>query len=111
MIRPVLLALSASLIGLSGPQTERQHAYVPPNGFVPDSATATRVAEAIWIPIYGEAQIRGQRPYRATLRKGVWTVTGTLKQPTEPGRRAVGGVALAEISRRDARILRVSHGR
>jgi hypothetical protein len=111
MIRTALLVFAAGLIGSGHPRPARQHSYVPPNGFVPDSTTATRVAEAIWIPIYGGERIRDQRPYRATLHKGVWTVTGTLKQPSESGRRAVGGVALAEISKRDARILRVSHGR
>jgi hypothetical protein len=111
MRRPALLLLSITLFGSSGPQTERRQSYIPPDGFVPDSATAARIAEAIWIPIYGEAQVRSQRPYRATLRKGVWTVRGTLRQSTEPGRRAAGGVAVAEISKRDARVLRVSHGR
>ena len=28
------------------------HNYVPPDGYVPDSATAVRIAEAVWIPIY-----------------------------------------------------------
>ena len=81
------------------------HAYVPPAGFVPDSLTAVRIAEAVWTPIYGAAQIQGQRPFRASLQGDVWTVEGSLA----PG--WVGGVALAEISKRDGRILRVSHGR
>src|SRR6266699_3847220 len=29
--------------------------YVPPKGFVPDSATAVRIAVAVWIPIYARA--------------------------------------------------------
>jgi hypothetical protein len=87
-----------------------QHSYVPPDGFVPDSATAARIAEAVWIPIYGEANIRRQRPFRAELHNGVWTVTGTLA-PTRPGWARVGGVALARIAKRDGRVLRVSHGR
>jgi hypothetical protein len=81
------------------------HAYVPPAGFVPDSLTAVRIAEAVWTPIYGAAQIQGQRPFRASLHGDVWTVEGSLPQGW------VGGVALAELSKRDGRILRVSHGR
>ena len=42
--------------------------YVPPNGFVPDAATAARIAEAVWIPIYGAAQIARQKPFKATLK-------------------------------------------
>ena len=79
--------------------------YVPPNGFVPDSGTAVRVAVAVWIPIYGASQIRSEQPYVATLKDGVWTVTGTL-----PRQYNLGGVAMARISKRDGRILFVLHG-
>jgi len=79
--------------------------YLPPNGFVPDAATAARIAEAVWIPIYG-AQIVREKPFKATLKGDVWTVTG---RDLPPG--TVGGVAEAEISKRDGRILRVIHGR
>ena len=104
--------LGAGLLGslAGGPGTAAQqpsppaHGYVPPSGFVPDSITAVRIAEAVWIPIYGEARIRGEHPLRARLAGGVWTVEGSLP----PG--WVGGVALAEIARSDGRILRVSHG-
>ena len=86
------------------------HSYVPPEGYVPDSATAARIAEAVWIPIYGERQIREQRPYVARLHGEVWTVLGSFP-PLPPGELWQGGVAEAEISKRDGRILRVSHGR
>ena len=79
--------------------------YVPPNGFVPDSGTAVRIAVAVWIPIYGVSQIRSEQPYGATLKDGVWTVTGTL-----PRQYNLGGVAMARISKRDGRILFVLHG-
>ena len=90
-------------------QREQRHSYVPDSGFVPNAATAVRIAEAVWIPIYGEAQIEKERPFTATLKNGVWTVIGSLEAP--PGLEVVGGVALAEIARRDGRILRVGHGR
>jgi hypothetical protein len=41
----------------------------------------------------------------ATLRGGVWTVTGS------PPRRMPGGAAIAEIFKQDGRILRVSHSK
>ena len=78
--------------------------YKPPKGFVPDSATAVRIAVAVWIPIYGDSLIRSEQPYVASLKNGVWTVTGTL-----PRQYNQGGVAIAKIAKRDGRILFVTH--
>ena len=111
MTRPALLFLSALAFApvVLSAQQEKPHSHAPEAGFVPDSATAVRIAEAIWIPIYGQAQIENERPFTAALKDGVWTVTGSLH--AAPGKMAKGGVALAEISQRDGRILRVSHGK
>jgi hypothetical protein len=78
--------------------------FAPPNGFVPNEATAIRIAVAVWEPIYGVAQIAAQKPYRARLENGIWVVKGTLHSD-------LGGVAIAEIVKSDGRVLRVSHGR
>src|SRR3981081_3322378 len=72
--------------------------YIAPNGFVPDAATAIRVAEAILLPIYGEEKVLSERPFRASLGAGVWTIQGMLPA----GRH--GGVALVKIAKRDARV-------
>jgi hypothetical protein len=77
--------------------------YVPPAGFVPDAETAISIARAVWIPIYGAKQIDRQKPYEVTLTGDVWTVTGSLPKGYS------GGVAGAEISKRDGRVIRVSH--
>lgn len=79
--------------------------YKPPLGFVPDAGTAITIAEAILVPIYGEEITHKQKPFVAILDKGIWTVTGTLPKGLK------GGVALVEIARKDARIIRVIHGR
>lgn len=92
---------SAALIA----QGEPLHTYKPPAGYVPDEATATKIAVAVWEPIYGVEHIARERPYHATLRRGIWTVTGSLPQGMN------GGVALAEISKEDGRITRISHGK
>ena len=84
---------------------ENKHNYLPPNGCVPDAKTATAIAVAVWTPIYGEKSIAGEKPYKAHLQNGVWTVEGSLPE------RHPGGVAVAEISKKDGRILRISHGR
>ena len=46
-----------------------------------------------------------EKSYRATLADGIWTVEGSLPK----GRK--GSVALARISKKDGRILRVIHGK
>jgi hypothetical protein len=77
--------------------------YQPKNGYVPDEQTAISIAVAVWIPIYGKEQIESQKPFKATLKDGVWMVTGTLPEGY------VGGTAVAEISQADGCILRVMH--
>ena len=84
---------------------EPKHTYTPPAGYVPDAATAIKIAVAVWEPIYGVSQIADEKPYHATLQGGVWTVTGSLPEGMN------GGVALAEISKGDGRIMRISHGK
>ena len=95
------------------------HNYKPEKGYVPDAKTAIRIAIAIWEPIYGVAQIQGQKPFNAKLNNGVWTVTGSLSGPEEfidkDGNKMVkvtaGGVALIEIDKDSGCILRVIHGK
>ena len=104
-IRGVFAAV-AMVIACPGIAAEsgQLHTVVPRDGFVPNAETAIAVAVAIWAPIYGRDKIEQQKPYRAQLRSEVWTVEGSLP----PGH--IGGVAVIEISRRDGRVLRVSHG-
>ncbi len=63
------------------------------------------MAVAVWNPIYGKENIEKEKPYTASLANGVWTVTGSLPEGV------VGGVAEAEISKNDCKVLRVSHGK
>src|SRR5437660_12774986 len=82
---------------LASAQQPGPQGYVPPRGFVPDSATAVRIAIAGWIPIYGESLITAEKPFAATLKDSVWTVRGrppscivfTTPQPPPPPRRLV----------------------
>ncbi len=80
------------------------HHFVPDAGFVPDSATATRIARAVLTGIYGLEVVKGQEPLRARLENEQWTVDGTLAA------NRVGGVGIVVLSKRDGRIIRVSHG-
>jgi len=102
----VLLTVFSAAIAAGGTASESSESYIPPKGFVPDAATASRIAEAVWIPIYGEKHIAAEKPFKVTLRGNVWTVTGR-DLPAD----SAGGVAEADISKRDGRILRVTHGK
>ena len=94
-------ALSLACVACAAPP----HNVTPPEGLVPDAATAIRIAVAVWEPIYGHEAIAREAPYAAALKDGVWHVEGQLPEGW------IGGVALADIARTDGRVLRVSHGR
>lgn len=80
-----------------------KHTFVPEQGYVPDAKTAIKIAEAIWLPIYGE-RIYKKKPFVAKLQGETWVVQGNL--PSQ----MLGGVPIAEISKKTGEILRVSHG-
>jgi len=90
---------------------------MPPNGYVPDSETAIKIAVAIWTPIYGKEHIEKQQPYSAELNDGIWHVTGSLPRPRyykdekghEIGVFTIGGVPEADISQKTGEILRIIH--
>ena len=101
MSRMIVVA-AVALLAVAASAAEKKP-WIPKNGFVPDSRTAIRIAEAVWIPIYGEEHIAKEKPFRAELRGDTWFVQGTLPAGT------VGGTAIAEIAKLDGRILRVIH--
>ena len=103
---PTDVVISNSAIVASRPEPCRMP--MANSGYVPDTKTAIAVAEAILLPIYGEAQIASERPFRAVSDKDVWTVTGSL--PCNGGA-CFGGVALVRLSREDGRLLCIEHGR
>ena len=84
-------------------QEPAAHSVKPKGGLVPDDVTAIKIAEAVWLPIYGAA-IYDKKPFTAKLKGNTWIVEGTLPK------NMLGGVPIAEISRVDGRVTRVSHG-
>jgi len=99
IIIALLLAVSHSIAA------GQKYSYKPEAGFVPNEKTAIAIAVAVWSPIYGGKIIKGEKPYKAVLTNGVWHVEGSLPKGK------MGGVAEIEISKEDAKILRVSHGK
>ena len=105
IIAVVLLILSFTPSGISFGQETERHNYKPIAGYVPNDATAIKIAVAVWTPIYGKAAIEKEKPYKAVLKGGVWYVSGSLPVGY------AGGVAEAEIAQDDGRIMRISHGK
>jgi hypothetical protein len=68
----------------------------PKDGVVPDADTAIKIAVVVWSRIYGEREIAAEKPYRATLQNGIWSVQGSP---------SADRVAYAEIAKADGRFI------
>lgn len=78
--------------------------FVPKNGFVPDKTTAVAIAYVVAVPIYGKKEMDQERPFRAELKDGVWTILGTLHCAS-----CMGGTLLMQIDKATGKILFASH--
>ncbi len=68
--------------------------------FVPDTATAIKIAEVIWIPVFGK-DIYNHKPFKAKLiGDTMWLVSGTVKTK-------LGGSYNIKIKKYDCKILDV----
>jgi hypothetical protein len=74
-------------------------------GAVPLTSRPLLIEPTVTVTVYGEDKIASEKPFKVILNGDVWTVTG---KDLPPG--TLGGVAEADISKRDGRILRVIHG-
>ena len=87
---------------VSGAQSSVVDGPKPVRDYVPDEATAIKIAVAVWEPIYGRAIVAREGPYAATFVNGVWHVAGIRPEGS------IGGTIVAEIAKTDGRILLVS---
>ncbi len=102
-----IFVFSVSLVCLAVGQE-----YRPNEGYVPDSTTAVKIAEAVLTSVYGKDQIASEQPFNAKLKDGIWTVSGTVRCPDDKGgisTQCDGGVAVVRISKVDARIISMTH--
>jgi len=81
-------------------------------GPIPNEETALKVATPELIRRYGASVIASERPLTAEILRDMWIVGGTLH--CRDGRGAtttvcVGGVATAQLSKSDGRIIRIFH--
>lgn len=70
--------------------------------YVPNKETAIKVAEAIWLPIYGE-KIYTKQPFVAELNEKIWLVKGSIPK------NSLGGVPIIKIRKSDCKIICVTH--
>ena len=99
---PYLILVGTLLLASVSIGAERD-SYKPEQGYVTDEQRAIAFSVAVWIPIYGKEHIEREKPYHASLKHGVWTVTGSLREGLK------GGTAEARISKDNGCILRVIH--
>jgi len=107
----IILAIAAIilLIGviiLMSLFTGNKRGYVPDDGVVPNEETAIKIAEIVWLPIYGDS-IYSKQPFKAEYneKEKCWYVSGTLPENT------LGGVPEIKINKADGKILYISHGK
>ena len=77
----------------------------PRRGIISNAQTASAVALAYLLPVYGRETIQGQLPLRATLHDQIWTVTGVLP----PG--SIGGSATITLCQRNGAVLSMIHSK
>ena len=112
----VILLLSITVVlfcalTLCNAQTDywQQFREPPEKGWVPNEATAIKVAEAVWLPVFGD-EIYDYWPFTATLSEdSIWTVQGTLENISS-NVLVAGGVPFVEIRKSDCKILILYHG-
>ena len=89
-------------------QTYSPGSVRPKDGFVPNSETAVKIAEAVLIPVYGEKHILKERPFIATRKGDVWMVGGTI-HCDPPDAQCYGGAAVVKISKSTGEVLEMVH--
>ena len=95
---------------LEGTRTA-EFGFRPNQGLVPDEETAVKIAEAAWLPIYGDA-IYDKLPFKARYDDiaEVWYVRGTVPRTLNGGLQ-FGGTPEMTIRKEDGQILFVIHSK
>jgi hypothetical protein len=102
-----ILFILLMIVFLSNLLNAQKLSHIEQYGCVPDKETAIKIAEAIWLPIYGE-KIYNKRPFQAELiNNDTWKVVGTIKD--KPNSITVGGVPIIFIRKKDCTIIKVTH--
>jgi NTF2 fold immunity protein len=106
-----LAILGVGLISLLAAMAQNVDAgYRPKAGFVPDEKTAIKIAEAVLVPVFGDAQVNFERPFKARLLENEWAVEGSLPRP-DGTNNIVGGVAEVRIDKESGCIKSLRHSK
>lgn len=106
IIAILLVVVGVTVTYSQEPQEPKGASVKPRDGFVPNAETAVKIGEAVLIPVYGEATINRERPFKATRQGDVWRVTGTLDCGSP---QCNGGTAVVRISKTSGEILFMNH--
>ena len=99
-----LLAISFLAYGQSAQASDRLINDAPAiENLVPNAEIAIAIATAVLIPIYGEKQVKFESPFTASLNGSTWLVVGHVPKG------GFGTAATVELSKDDARIIRILH--
>jgi hypothetical protein len=75
---------------------------------IPDKETAVKVAEALLFPVYGESQIKSERPYEVCFVDGYWVINGHQSRG-EAVAASVGGPFVIIINAINAQVVQLTH--
>ncbi|MDQ0594480.1 hypothetical protein QFZ37_002849 [Chryseobacterium ginsenosidimutans] len=86
--------------------TNKEHNVIQPNNIIIETPEIViRVVEPILFGTYGEKNITKQRPYKVSDLKDYYVVEGTLAY------NSFGGTFLIIISKKNGKILKITHGK
>lgn len=77
----------------------------PSEVLIKDSITATTIAESILFGVYGQENIKSQRPYETYLIKSYWVISGTLPKGYK------GGTFLLILDSRNSKVIKITHSK
>lgn len=108
MRRNLIKILVIVTILLSGCQQKNAaREWKESDGLIPDSTTAVKIAEIIWLNVYGE-NVLDTKPYKAKLIDNkVWIVEGTLNKGADYD----GGTPYLEIQKDNCKVIGISHSK
>jgi hypothetical protein len=72
---------------------------------IKDKQAAIAVAESILFNVYGEEQIKMQRPYRVCKAEQYWVLSGKLPEGMK------GGVFEIALDEKDGKVIGLTHGK
>ena len=105
----LFLTITFGLIGCQAPyyylDTYEGKIDHPEVDVVPDAKTAIEVAAVILKSIFGDQAIEKQKPFKATLDRGVWVVEGNF--PADG--KSVGGSSYIGIQKKDGKVIFWNH--